>query len=1270
MRHLPKRRLNLLVVGAAPGRRRPRAAVLRGPRQGFDVVPAEHLERGLERLAHSTFDAVLLDASALRSGLRGAVERVQAAAPRTPVVLLGPKRSRRGAGIARACGCAWAAYDASQDELLARIADGSASGTDALGLPRAEACLRDFLETATDFFWEADERLRITFVSERFHEVTGIEPEAIIGKTAAEFGNPGIDARRWRRHLASLETQAAFRDFVLPSRSPTRGSAWISLNGKPVFDEKGEFRGYRGTGTDVTERLRAQAQARSNEQRYRDLFRHAPIGIWEEDYSGVKRIVDALQAQGIRDLGGYLAENDEVLRRLAKAAVLCGVNDALTRLYRTDDEDELETLLTDPENWVRYKHYYVPELVAFASGQTRFVWEGDFNALDGSDITVRIMARIPHEHAQSWARVITTEEEITERRRAEDAAARVRQTLSDAIEHMPEGFALFGADDRLVLCNERYRALFPKTAERRVPGTGFVELLRASLEHDEFILPEGMTREETAQARIRTRRAGLPFEWRTSDGRWVEIRDNVTESGTRVSICVDLTERKRTEERLRESEERYRQLFENESNAVVVIDAESMRFEDANIAALRLYGYSKEEFLELKVAEISAELEETLASATRAEGGMTGPRVIPERLLRDKKGRVFPAEISTGTFRSGDRIKVIASIRDISERKRAEEALRASEARLRAIIEGNPDGVLVLNEKGEVDFINRAAEALLGRNETQLVGQRIGVVGSGEATELEVLRPDGGLVVCELRAVAAEWHGKPVQIVAVRDVTGRKQAEAAIENLARFHSENPNPVFRIAAGGAIVETNAASRELLACWEGWRQGALSEDWQARIAKILAEARSRQTEIECEGKAFRLNLVPVVEGGYVNAYGEDITEQKTVEQRLRQVQKMEAVGQLTGGVAHDFNNRLTVIMGNLELLHRQMPRDGAGDEKLRKLVEAAHDAADHGAKLTRQLLAFSRRQVLEPKIVNLGEQIRALPDMFGRLIRDDIDFRTSCEEDLWYVNTDPGQLQDALLNLTLNARDAMPDGGVLAVEARNAPLEPSDVKERPYVKAGDYVLLVVSDTGHGMSKDLRERAFEPFFTTKGDKGTGLGLSMVYGFVKQSSGFIEIESEPHRGTSIHIYLPRHRLEAEPAPRAAALPRERALEPSTATVLVVEDDDTVRKIAVAILRDIGYRVLEACRGSDALEVLVEQGPVDLLFTDVVMPGGMGAFELAEEAAKVSPGIKVLYTSGYSKEGPFGDEALARGVNWLNKPYDRRSLERKARAVLCGGEL
>jgi PAS domain S-box-containing protein len=405
---------------------------------------------------------------------------------------------------------------------------------------------------------------------------------------------------------------------------------------------------------------------------------------------------------------------------------------------------------------------------------------------------------------------------------------------------------------------------------------------------------------------------------------------------------------------------------------------------------------------------------------------------------------------------------------------------------------------------------------------------------------------------------------------------------------------------------------------------------------------------------------LQAAPFVQDGvlHIISSGRDVTAQRDAESRLHQAQKMDAVGQLTGGVAHDFNNLLTVIIGALDFDPQRIPPE------MRPAIEQALRAAEGGAALTHRLLAFSRQQMLVARSVDFNRLIGDMDELLRRTLGEHVEIELKLAGNLWPALADSGQVENSLLNLAINARDAMPEGGKLTIETSNVHLDEDYASHNAEVMPGDYVMMAVTDTGVGMPEDVLAHVFEPFFTTKEvGKGTGLGLSMIYGFAKQSGGHAKIYSEVGHGTTVRLYLPR--LATEPKSETAAIipPRKGGGE----TILVVEDNPDVRRLVLRQLHDLGYQVIEAANGPEALKILDGGAAIDLLFTDVVMPGGMTGRQLAEAAKARRPGLKTLFTSGYTEDSILRLGKLDLGVRLLSKPYRKHELATRVREALDG---
>ena len=544
--------------------------------------------------------------------------------------------------------------------------------------------------------------------------------------------------------------------------------------------------------------------------------------------------------------------------------------------------------------------------------------------------------------------------------------------------------------------------------------------------------------------------------------------------------------------------------------------------------------------------------------------------------------------------------------------------------------------------------------------------------------ELELTTQTGRSLWVRTLGKPHKKNGKTVRISGtMQDITDRRITEIALRDTKEFYELILDSVpMRI----GYIQTDERFAYVNNRYEDWfdasrdelngssvRELVGSDDYRSikpRIREVLKGERvsfevsmtrndeAHQLQVEYLPHLSRSNEVL----GFFSVV-QDITNRKVLEAQLLQAQKMEAVGQLTGGIAHDFNNLLGVILGNLQLLERPLKNE----ERLHKKIKTATRAAIRGADLTRRLLSFSRRQLLEPKVLDLNSLVASLDDLLRRTLGEGIAIETVFEENLWATTVDRGQMENALLNLAINARDAMPDGGSLIIETRNVVLDQDLHAE---AAAGEYVMVSVSDTGCGMSEEVRQQVFEPFFTTKGvGQGSGLGLSMVYGFVEQSGGQVVVQSEEGFGTSLDLYFPRTKTAALAKVEETAVAQ--FVPGGDETILVVEDEEDVRFTVVALLHDFGYETLEAENGPKALDILKSRDDIDLLFTDIMMPGGMRGPVLAHQAREIRPDLKVLFTSGYAESAILHRGALVSESAFISKPYRNEELALKLRTVL-----
>ncbi len=484
-----------------------------------------------------------------------------------------------------------------------------------------------------------------------------------------------------------------------------------------------------------------------------------------------------------------------------------------------------------------------------------------------------------------------------------------------------------------------------------------------------------------------------------------------------------------------------------------------------------------------------------------------------------------------------------------------------------------------------------------------------------------------------------------------RDITEYKRAQERILSLARFPDEDPDPVLRVTPYGTILYANKASES-----SGLADRKISSE-ELRMFTRAWESGERQEIVIIQGsKSYLVAIVPIRAEGYINLYARDVTEEKALLQRLSQVQRMDAIGQLVGGVAHDFNNILQAITGYREMLSEQL------SDQSEQHVAEIQKAVDRAAALVRQLLAFSRKQTLRPGVIDMKELVSSMEGMLTRVIGEDVELEILLDRDTGNVLADQSQLEQVLMNLAVNSRDAMPTGGKLIIETSNRTFDEAYVRDHPGARVGEHVRIAVSDTGVGMDQDTLSHIYEPFFTTKGiGKGTGLGLSTVYGIIKQSGGYINCYSEIGKGTTFTIYLPRtsKAVVSRDAEPVTAPPGGRE------TVLLVDDDPAVRAVTAIALRKAGYSVIEASDGEKALaEVVARRIEVELLITDVVMPR-MNARELAGRLQEISPKVRVLFISGYTANVISHHGILEAGYDYLQKPFNSAELLTRVRDIL-----
>jgi len=637
----------------------------------------------------------------------------------------------------------------------------------------------------------------------------------------------------------------------------------------------------------------------------------------------------------------------------------------------------------------------------------------------------------------------------------------------------------------------------------------------------------------------------------------------------------------RIRRQLLEREELFHLISENAADMIAVVDLEGRRIFNS-LSYEKILGYSPEELQESSGFEQIHPDDRERVKKAAMQTRQSGMGTILEYRFRHKKGRWMVLESVASVIRNekGEPEKLVIVNRDITERRKTQEALSRSEASFRSLVEGAPHGIYRATMTGQFLEVNPALQRMLGYESVQ-----------------ELSRADLATQVFLRSADHARMNGLLAESKVIKDI-------------------------------------------------------EMEWKRSTGEPIV--------VRCSG-----HRVDGKDGGpdYFEVFAEDVTEKRTLERQLRMAQKMEAIGRLSGGIAHDFNNLLGVIIGYSGVLKKSLDKSQPTYEFATEIEKAGQRAAS----LTRQLLAFSRQQVLTPSVLNLNSLVTDMEKMLPRLLGEDIHVSLALDSELGNVKADQSQIEQVIMNLAVNARDAMPSGGKLHIQTSNTEMDLAFTREHPGSKIGSYVMLAITDSGTGMSAETIAHIFEPFFTTKGvGQGTGLGLATVYGVVKQSNGYIWVDSALERGTTFQIYLPRY-FEVEELSIAKTKSDPAAKPHGSEMILLVEDADPLRKLAQAFLESNGFRVLSAPNGEAALEIAAHHsGQFDLLLTDVVMPGINGRV-LAEQLSLLQPALKVLFMSGYTDSFIAGHGMLQEGTNLLHKPFTEEILGSKVREVLDG---
>jgi PAS domain S-box-containing protein len=1091
---------------------------------------------------------------------------------------------------------------------------------------------------------------------------------------------------------------------------------------------------------------RASAEpGRLNAADYRALIDQVPVGFREEDWSGVRSVVESLGADGVRDFRAYFGDNRDSLRELAGLVRMWDCNAATVGMFRAPTKkafrDRMGQLLVHDGC-----RAFLETLCGFAQGEHRVVLRGPAKTCDGGDIYLHDTVFIPDGHRDDWRRVVHTTQDFSEQHEAE--------------------LALLENEDRLRQLLETVKAIpweaDATTWRHTYVGPQAVEILGYPQEawyQENFWLDHVHPGDRMlASEFVRMHTSGqrnYEFDYRMLDCRgntkWLHDIVTVVSDKERPRLLrgfmLDITARKTVDVELERQRSLFEAIFESAPDGLVVENA-NRESVPCNPSFRRIFGYSTEELVGKTPRMLYATEQEYLRQGRLRFNPGAETRLTPYiTRYRRKSGETFPGEVVGAPIKDaqGTTLGFVGLIRDITERVRSEEALefrrkfqnivvdiskRFINLESPAIDSGINEALAAIGafagaDRGFVclfqpniemvtnthEWCRQGVESSLSRwcevpydampmvTERQRRGEpvRMARVSLLPETERKLLEAEGiqsfitvplrgrgeilGFLGLDSLREEKAWSDDMLSLlsivaeIVVNALDRKRQDEALRESEARLQAimdNSPALMFLKDREGRFLIINRKFEEVLQTRNEEVRGKtvhelLPEEEANRIAaddREVVQLR-RLLERECvmsapDGEHTYVSVkFPVLDSaGKVIAIGGidyEITERKRIEQQLRQAQKMEAVGQLTGGVAHDFNNLLTVLLGNLQML--QIGLEGNGE--LRELIDTTVEAATRSAQLTRRLLTFSRLQFPKPQLVDTAKVIHGMATLLHQTLGATIALELRVDDGVWGTYTDPSELESAILNLAINGRDAMLDGGRLGIKAANVRARGPGNGDSGGV-LGEYVAITVTDTGKGISSENLHRALEPFYSTKEPgKNSGLGLSMVYGFVKRSNGHMDMDSHPGRGTKVTLYLPR---AEEPGTAARTAPHRLMPTPTgSETILVVEDQPLVRRTLSKMLKILGYQILHAGAGPAALELLDTCPDIHLLLTDIVMPGGMSGVDLAREVRLRRPGVKILYTSGYANSL----DLTADGASLLQKPYEFEELAAKIRAVL-----